>query len=128
MVQNNDSPKYHVDITAKYSGSNGEIRLSDFKSKKKGVTFSQAFGGMVILAYSVLRSEVIQEWWDQGKIQSNIERLRRMDIESGGIHGLSRTYALRLYKVIIPKLTIEQRKKPFTTLDFFTREELGLDE
>lgn len=125
-MSENSNPKYHVDMTAKYTDSNGVVRLSDFKSKKKGLTFNQTFGGMVIFGYSVLKSEIVQKWWDEGKIQSNIERLRKMDIESGGIHGLSRTHALRLYKVISQKLREDQRKGPFTSMDFFTREEAGM--
>lgn len=119
---------YHADVTVKYKDSNSVARISDMKSKKKGMTLTQFFGGMTLLGYHVLSNKKAQEWWDKGIIHKNITNLRKMNIESGNKNFLSRTGALRAYKVIVWKLTPEQRKKPVHTYDNFTRDEIGLDD
>lgn len=124
----NDEPLFNADITYRYRDSASNVRLSDFKSKKKGSTLSQLFGGIVIAGYQSLTDTKVQEWWDKGIIERNVNNLRKINIDTNGIQGLSKTDAIRLYKVFFKKLTIKQVSKPFSSFDNFTWYSLGVAE
>jgi len=124
----NDEPTYYASITAKYKDSNAIIRFADFKSKKKGSTFNQLFAGLTIAGYQSLTNGKVSEWWAKGIVHKNISRLREIYVDSEGRNGISRMSALRVYKVILPKLTMPQLKSPIVTFDRFTMKELGLED
>ena len=122
-----EEPVFNADITYKYRDSSSNVRLSDFKSKKKGSTLSQLFGGIVIAGYQSLTDDKVQEWWDKGIIERNISNLRRMNVETNGSQGLSKTDAVRLYKVFFNKLSVKQVSSPFNSFDGFNWYGLGVD-
>lgn len=123
-----EKPIYYADVTYRYKDSNSNVRLSDFKSKKKGSTFNQLFGALTISGYQSLTDEKIQEWWDKGIIEKNVRYLRQMNVDTDGEKGLSKTDCIRLYKVFFKKLTIKQVSKPFSSFDNFTWHSIGVAE
>jgi len=121
-----EKPIYFADVTYRYLDSKSKVMVSDFKSKKKGSTFNQLFGALTISGYQSLTDEKIQDWWDKGIIEKNVRYLRQMNVDTDGEKGLSKTDAVRLYKVFFDKLSVKQITVPFSSFDNFTWYSLGV--
>lgn len=113
------NPKINVNVSMKYPESNTPFMLA---SKKNGSTIPQFLETMHLAGYQFLEKENLKVLYERGDIDHNITSLRKVFENTKGTWGLSKTGALRCYKLVYSKLPPEVVRRP--TYDGFTKQEL----
>lgn len=114
------NPKLNVNVSMKYPDSHTPFILA---SKKNGSSIPQFLETMHLAGYHFLEPENLVNLYIRGDIDHNITSLRKVFENTKGVWGLSKTGALRCYKLIYSKLPASVARRP--TYDGFTKQELG---